>query len=175
MRLVLKDPGVFAHLGKTISPGQYICQRFTQSLESGLASENPLISLILRGYVDPKAFPPYLTQEGVNVIKPRLHKLSWETRDVIAFLEDTSSSYFDCFSLSDIASYMEKHKFHRLLRAIHRTAKPGARFSIRQFMSDHSIPDDLVHVFQRNKQLENSLEAEDCCFVYRFMAGTISK
>ncbi|MBA3239029.1 MAG: DUF3419 family protein [Parachlamydiaceae bacterium] len=175
MRLFLKDPGVFSHLGKTISPGQYICQRLTQNLETTLASKNPFISLILRGYVDPKAFPPYLTEKGVETIKPRLNKLSWESRDVIAYLEDAPSSHFDCFSLSDIASYMDQHNFHRLLRAVHRTARPGARFSMRQFMSDHPIPDDLSHAFSRNTDLENSLEAEECCFVYRFMAGTISK
>ena len=70
---------------------------------------------------------------------------------------------------------MDKHKFHRLLRAVHRTAKPGARFSMRQFMSDHPIPEDLLNVFSRNTDLENSLEAEESCFVYRFMAGTVSK
>lgn len=175
LRLVLKDPGVFAHLDEAVSPGQYVCQRFTQGLESSLASKNPFTSLILRGYVDSEAFPPYLSEEGVKVIKPRLNKLSWETRDVITFLEDSPACHFDCFSLSDIASYMDKEKFHRLLRAVHRTAKPGARFSMRQFMSAHPFPEDLIPVFNRNIDLEKSLEAEERCFFYRFMVGTISK
>ncbi|MBA3603980.1 MAG: DUF3419 family protein [Parachlamydiaceae bacterium] len=175
MRLVLKDPGVFAHLGGKVSPGKYLFQRFSNSLNTTLASENPLLSLVLRGHVQPKAFPPYLTKEGVATIKLQLHKLTWQTENVITFLEKSPSAHFDCFSLSDIASYMDVSNFERLVSAIHRTAKHGARFSIRQFMSDHPFPASLEKYFVRNPSLEAALEAEEQCFVYRFMAGVITK
>ncbi len=175
MRLVLKDPGVFAHLGGKVSPGKYLFQRFSNSLNTTLASENPLLSLVLRGHVHPKAFPPYLTKDGVATIKSRLHKLTWQTENVITFLEKSPAAYFDCFSLSDIASYMDVSNFERLVFAIHRTAKPGARFSIRQFMSDHPFPVSLEKYFCRDPSLEATLEAEEQCFVYRFMAGVITK
>lgn len=174
MRLLLKDPGIFAHLGTT-SPGNYLFQRFSKSLNTTLAKENPLLSLVLRGQVSPSAFPPYLTEKGVATIRSRLHKLSWHTDNVITFLENSPDSHFDCFSLSDIASYMDLTNFQRLIAAIYRTATPGARFSMRQFMSDHPIPDVMAKYFVRDTHLEAALESEELCFVYRFMAGTIAK
>jgi S-adenosylmethionine-diacylglycerol 3-amino-3-carboxypropyl transferase len=175
MRFALKDPGTFAFLGQAISPGSYLYNRMTHSLNSMLAAENPLISLILRGKVDPAAYPPYLKPEGVTIIKSRLEKLSWNTANVIDFLENSPPSHFDGFSLSDIASYMSRESFERLLQAIYRSAKPGARFSMRQFMSDHTIPHPVAPRFVRNHALEKNLEQEECCFVYRFMVGTIDK
>lgn len=174
MRLVLKDPGIFAHLG-TNSPGKYLFQRFSNSLNTTLAKENPLLSLVLRGQVQPAAFPPYLTEKGVATIRSRLHKLTWHTENVITFLENSPASYFDCFSLSDIASYMDLTNFQRLIAAIYRTARPGARFSMRQFMSDHPIPEPMSKYFVRDANLESTLESEELCFVYRFMAGVITK
>ncbi len=175
MRLVLKDPGIFAHLGEAVSPGKYLFQRFSNCLNKSLARENPLISMVLTGQVHPKAYPPYLTETGVETIKSRLHRLSWQTENVITFLEKSPDCHFDCFSLSDIASYMDKTNFQRLISAIYRTAKPGARFSMRQFMSDHSIQEPLVNSFVRDSKLEAGLEADELCFVYRFMAGVITK
>lgn len=175
MRLALKDPGLFAFLDKSISPGTYIYNRMNQSLQTNLANENALLSLILRGRVEPKAFPPYLTEEGVNVIKPRLNKLKWHSDNIITFLENSPDNHFDGFSLSDIASYMDDQSFQRLLSAVHRTAKPGARFSIRQFMSDHPITESVRPFFKRDPKLEATLESEERCFFYRFMVGTIKK
>lgn len=173
MRLALKDPGVFAFLDESITPGSYLYRRLTHSLNTTLACKNPLISLILRGFVNPQAYPPYLTREGVAVIKPRLNKLTAHTDNIITFLEKSPPCHYDCFSLSDIASYMDSHNFERLLNEIQRTARPGARFSLRQFMSNHQIPASIRPYFVRDANLEAVLEAEERCFVYRFMAGII--
>lgn len=175
MRFALKDPGLFAFLDKSISPGTYICNRMNQSLQTNLANENALLSLILRGRVESKAFPPYLTEEGVKVIKPRLNRLKWHTENIITFLESSPDNHFDAYSLSDIASYMDDQSFNRLLSEVYRTARPGARFSIRQFMSDHPISKDVEPFFKRDPQLEATLEAEERCFFYRFIVGTIEK
>jgi S-adenosylmethionine-diacylglycerol 3-amino-3-carboxypropyl transferase len=140
-----------------------------------LARDNPFLSLILRGYVEPSAFPPYLTTAGVEVIRSRLDRLSWHHANVIDFLEKAAPNSIDCFSLSDIASYMDSSNFLRLLAAVRGAARPGARFSIRQFMSERRIPDALRESFLRDYNLERHLEEQDYCFVYRFMAGTISK
>lgn len=175
MRYFLRDPGMFAYLGESITPADYINGRMNNSLQRSLAKENPLISLILRGHVAKEAFPPYLTKDGCDIIKKRLGKLTWKHDNYITYLEKAPAESFDCFSVSDIASYMNEESFERLLRAIYRVAKPNARFSIRQLMSAHAIPEDLKPHFKRNSSLENELEEEDYCFVYRFIAGTIDK
>lgn len=170
----LKDPGLSNH-GGAIQQGEYIYNRLHGSLRRILARDNPFLSLIFRGYVAPETFPPYLIKSGIGKIRRQLHKLKSHTANMIDFLEQSPPASFDCFSMSDIASYMPAKDFERLLRAIYVAARPGARFSIRQFMSERHIPGDLQGAFQRNPQLEHELEEEEYCFVYRFMAGTIAK
>jgi S-adenosylmethionine-diacylglycerol 3-amino-3-carboxypropyl transferase len=172
-KLFIHDPGLYKNVN--IKPGHYIYDRMYASLEHCLARENLLISLILKGEVPKEAYPPYLTEQGTEVIKKRLNSLSIQTSDIISYLENAPERSFDCFSLSDVASYLKREDFIRLLRGIYRTAKPGARFSIRQFLSFHEIPDNLIPFFSRNSDLEKQLEKEDRCFVYRFMVGSIIK
>lgn len=173
-KLLIDDPGFQEYLGP-VQPGVYFYQRMEASLETCLAKQNPIISFILKGKVGKEAFSPYLTQNGTKEIKKRLNRLTIKTQNVIDYLEKTHEPTFDCFSLSDIASYMSKEDFERLLRGIIKTAKPGARFCLRQFLSYLEIPADLQHHFQRDRDLEQRLEKEDKCFVYRFFTGTIMK
>lgn len=172
-KLLLKDPGLYANVDGSIKASSYIYNRMNSCLNHCLAKENSLISLFLRGKVTKEAFPPYLTSEGVKKIKPRLDRVKTKTVNLLNYLESCPDKSIDCFSLSDVASYVTQKEFDRLLRAVKRTAKKGARFSIRQFLSGHSIPEDLKHYYKRDTHLEHALEKEDRCFVYRFIVGKI--
>lgn len=172
-RLVLKDPGLFDNVDSTITPGSYIYKRMNACLMSNLARESPLMSLFLKGKVEKDAFPPYLTNEGFDIIRKRVDRISTKTTDLISYLESAADNSFDVFSISDVASYIGQDDFNRLMYAIYRTAKPGARFSIREFLSRHKIPTELLPFFVRDSSLEKELEKEDRCFVYRFMVGHI--
>ncbi len=174
-KILIRDPGLYTNQNGSIKPSHYIYDRMTSSLNRCLARENPLISLILKGEVQKEAYPPYLTSQGVEVIRARLDRLSICTSDIVHYLESISEPTFDCFSLSDVASYIGKEDFVHMLNGIYKAAKPHARFSIRQFLSFHEIPPSLQRYFVRDLALENRLEKEDRCFVYRFMVGTIVK
>lgn len=173
-RFFIKDPGL-ANVGSDIKAGSYIYDRIHASLERELAKKNSLLSLILTGRVAQEAFSPYLTEMGIQAIKTRLSSLEIRTTDVIDYLDSLSGPTFDVFSLSDVASYMSYPNFIRLLKNIVKTAKPGARFCLRQFLSSYEIPANLQPYFVRNKSLERRLERQDTCFVYRFLVGTIDK
>jgi S-adenosylmethionine-diacylglycerol 3-amino-3-carboxypropyl transferase len=173
VRFFIKDPGL-SNVGSNIKPGTYIYDRIHASLESELAKKNPLLSLLLRGKVSQDAFSPYLTESGTQVIKTRLSALEIRTSDVIAYLDSLSGPTFDVFSLSDVASYLSYPNFIRLLKNIIKTAKPGARFCLRQFLSSYEIPPNLQPFFIRDKALEKRLERKDNCFVYRFFVGTVA-
>lgn len=175
LRRVLDDPGLHDHLNGSIGIGTYIYKRMNDNLMENLARESLLFSLIIKGEVLREAFPPYLTEDGVNVIKNRTDRLSIKNIDILSYLASVPDNSFDCFSLSDVASYLSQDDFLKMLNEVHRVAKPGARFSIRQFLSNHKISQDLHHAFNRDHALEKKLEKEDNCFVYRFMAGTIEK
>jgi len=173
-RFLIKDPRLYLNVDPTLRPGSYICDRMQACLYRCLANQNPLISLCFKGQLSEEAFPPYLTEKGSQTIKNRLNKLSINTADIIDFLESSEENYFDCFSLSDFASYLTPPQFKRLLSAMIRSAKNGARFSIREFLSNHQLEEFTRH-FKRDSVLEEDLEQEDNCFVYRYMVGTIEK
>lgn len=171
----LRDPGLYAQVPRSFPVGDYIYKRMNNYLLRHLANESILLSLIFRGTVDPEMYPPYLTKSGYDSIRMRLNRLSYQTADIVDYLESSPDNHFDAFSLSDVASYISPEKFKRLMHAVCRTATPGARFSIRQFLSFHSMPTELREKFQRDSKLEQELENEDRCFVYRVMAGSIAK
>lgn len=175
IRRTLHDPGFLDPHDNSIRPGNYIYERIHRSLETAPANENPFLTLIFKGRVPSKAFPPYLTPTGTHIISKRLSKMRWENANMIDYLESVKPSSIDCFSLSDIASYMDALSFDRLTRAVLRAASANARFCIRQFMSNHSIPKDIAHCFVRNNPLEEELEKQECCCIYRLMVGHIDK
>ena len=70
---------------------------------------------------------------------------------------------------------MSHDHFIRLLKAVYKTAKPGARFCIRQFLSSQEMPSEVASFFTRDKELEEKLESKDRCFIYRFTVGSINK
>lgn len=174
-KLFMNDPGLYKHLGEAIHPGSYIYERMNTGFNRYLAKESVLASLVLTGKVPQEAFSPYLTSHGTEIIKTRLDRLTIKTTDLLSYLESVPDSYFDCFSISDVISYLSQEDFVRLLRSLCRVAKPGTRFCMRQFLSYYDIPQDLQSTFVRDHTLEKKLEEEDRCFVYRFMVGTIKK
>jgi len=171
----MKDPGLYAYIGSNINPANYIYSRMQSALHRGLAKENPLVTLILDGRVAPEAFPPCLTKEGIAVIQSRLNKITIHSENVVDFLEKAKPNSYDCFSMSDVASYLNPEDYRRMLKAILSSAKPKARFCIRQFLSGYTIPPDLAPHFIRNEALEKEVEDNDRCFVYRYMVGEIKK
>ena len=62
-----------------------------------------------------------------------------------------------------------------MMKEVYRTAKPGARFCIRELLSSQRIPSELTSNFKRNSKLEKQLEEKDRCFIYRFMTGSVEK
>jgi S-adenosylmethionine-diacylglycerol 3-amino-3-carboxypropyl transferase len=174
-RLLVKDPGLYSNVDAELQPGLYLYDRMMACLDKQLARENPLISLVLRGHVNDEALPPYLTQEGMVTLKPKVDRIQTQTANIITYMESVPEKSFDRFSLSDIASYMDQPDFLRLLKAMFRAAKPNARFCMRQFMSRYKIPEGLKPYFQTEPELEKELEANDGAFVYHFTVGKVLK
>jgi S-adenosylmethionine-diacylglycerol 3-amino-3-carboxypropyl transferase len=174
-RTFVKDPGLYAYVDPKFHVGNQLYERIHDYLNRHLASESPLLSLILNGKVHPHHFPPYLRKEDIKKIKKQLHKTQFHTDDLISYVSRAPACAFDCFSLSDVASYMSKEDFMRLMEGILHSAKPGARFCIRQLLTNHQIPPHLAPHFKRNITLDQQLQQEDRCCVYAFMTGIIDK
>jgi len=174
-RNFIKDPGLYEYVDPNFHVGDQLYERLHNYLNRHLAKESVLLSLIFNGKVDPLHFPPYLTEKGVNKIKNQIGKSRFYTDDLVSYVSRAKENTFDCFSISDVASYLSKEQFDTLVEGVYRCAKPGARFCLRQFLSNHQIPKHLAPFFQRNHALEKQLQEDDRCFVYSFIVGNIVK
>lgn len=174
-RLFIGDPGLYLTVDNHSTPAKYIYKELHSFLERKLAKESLLLSLLLNGKIEQSLFSPHLTENGIALILPHLHKMRSQDAPIIDFLEGCEENSIDRFSLSDVASYMRFPDYIRLIKAMHRAAKPGARYCIRQFLSSHEIPESLEAYFRREPDLENQLKKDENCFIYRFNIGTIIK
>ncbi|MBS0629342.1 MAG: DUF3419 family protein [Verrucomicrobia bacterium] len=174
-RLFVKDPGLYLSVDSSFSPGLYIHQRMSAYLNRYLAKKSPLLGLLLKGKVEKEAFSPHLLERGTKRIRSRLNRITCKTGNFIDYLESVDGEKFDRFSVSDVASYLTTADFERLIEAIFKTAKPGARFCMRQFMSGYQLPQKFIPHFKRDHPLEEELQQQDNCFVYRFITGEIIK
>lgn len=172
-RVALGDPAFYAHVDPGMDIGGYVYERMRASLERHLARENFMLSLLLRGRLANEDLPPYLAREGVAAIRPKLGRLSFRNEDIIGLLESAAPGSFDRFSLSDVPSYLGQPDFERLLAAMVRAARPGARFCIRYFLTSQAVPGPVARRLARENALERELELEDRAFAYRFLVGTV--
>jgi S-adenosylmethionine-diacylglycerol 3-amino-3-carboxypropyl transferase len=140
-----------------------------------LARENFMLGIVFCGKFHEQGLPAYLHPGSFQTLQNRLDRVKTVTSDILDFLKRTPDCTFSKFSMSDLASHLNQSQFHVLLQEIVRTAKPGARFCIRQFLSRHVIPQSLAGRIQRNYKLEAFLREEDRSFVYDFFVGCISK
>ena len=173
-RPALKDPGLYENVDSRINVGKHLYSRMHRMFARIPIQSNAFASMLLRGEITTEAFPPYLTEEGYNTIRSRLDRIKIQTGNVIDYLEACPPQCFDRFSISDIASYMDRPSFEKLLHRVHKAARPKARICARQFLSRHNLDPDLVPLFKRETALEEELARDDRWAVYKFMVAEIA-
>jgi S-adenosylmethionine-diacylglycerol 3-amino-3-carboxypropyl transferase len=102
-----------------------------------------------------------------------MDRIEIRTGNILEFLESVEESSFTKYSLSDVPSFLDQNGFERLLDGIVRSGAPGARFCIRQFLTDHVVPGRLERVLVREPDLEGRLRKRDRSFAYRFLVGSV--
>jgi len=157
------------------SDNEYLYVRINEYLRRHLAKDSPLLSLALRGEISKENLPPYLSRLGAALIRSRLERILHEDTDILSYLKNQTANSVDVFSLSDVGSYVDEKVFGEIVVEMVRTAKQGARFCLRQLLTEHRIPEVMQFSIRRDPHLEKRLEEEDRTFVYRFTTGTIQK
>lgn len=170
-RAVFGDPAFYAHVA--VSPGRVLYDRMIRILGRYLARENFMISLVLRGVLPEGDLPPYLTRAGHDLMSHRLDRIETVTADVIEHLAERGSGRFDCFSLSDVPSFLSEDSFREFLAGVRRSAAPGARVCIRQFLTRYELPPGTSAWLRRDPALERELAADDRAFGYDFVVGMV--
>lgn len=168
---IMGDPGFKTYCGN-IPPGEFIFNKMMTFLENNLAKSSILLCLLFNGKLLPEAYSCYIEEESFYKIKKNLLKVEITNDNIIEYLENTKEK-FDCFSLSDVSSYLDYENFKRLLSAIVYSSNNNSRICLRQFMSKYDIPQELQHFFQRDYEMENALEQNDSCFLYTFIVAKV--
>ena len=174
-RLFFGDPGFYQYAPKGMNIGRYVFDSMKRYLENGLARESFMLSLMFRSKLSRYDLPPYLDPVFVNEIIKRLHRIEIRTGNLLELMENVEEGCFTKFSLSDVPSFLNQKGFERLLDGIVRSGVPGARFCIRQFLTDHRVPNRLEGSLVREPDLEDCLRSKDRSFAYRFIAGSVIK
>lgn len=169
-RLVFGDPAFHGRLA--VLPGRYLRDRMRRCLETHLARDSFMVSLVLRGELSARDLPPHLTEKGLEAIRGRLDRIRIVDDCVAAHLEIGTQRYTR-FSLSDVPSYLDGVAVDRLWRAVVRAAVPGARVVLREFLRRHPIPADLP--LRRETELERELALVDRSFAYDFVVAVIEE
>lgn len=173
-RLFLADPAFYANVDPHLGIGRYIYDGMLRVLDRRLARENFMLALVLAGRLSPHDLPPYLRAESFGPLRELAHRIETRAADLVGFLEKTDER-FTRFSFSDVPSYLRPAGFGRLLDGMVRSAAPGARFCIRQFLTGHRVPGRFDGILRREPELEEELRREDRAFAYRFIVGTIGR
>ena len=150
------DPLLSKSVKTGVKPAEYLFDRFHEYLKRHLAKDSHLLSLALTGKVGKDHLPPYLSRLGTALIRSRIDKLSQENTDILSYLKTQPDSSIDAFSLSSTASYLDKERFYELMQEMARTAKHGARFCLREFLSPLEIPEDLRFCIVRDPHLKKT-------------------
>lgn len=165
-RLVFGDPAFHGRLA--VRPGRYLQDRMRRCLETHLARDSFMVSLVLRGKLSTQDLPPHLTEAGIETIGERRDRLRIVDDDVAAHL-DAGPQRYTRFSLSDVPSYLDAAGTARLWRSVVRSAEPDARIVVREFLRRHPIPAGLP--LRREAALEDELARIDRSFAYDFVVA----
>ncbi|HVF14332.1 MAG TPA: DUF3419 family protein [Acidimicrobiales bacterium] len=175
-RHLFGDPGLFTNIDASVkSVGGYLHERMRRTLHQCLARENFMLTLLFRSQFNERCLPPYLDPRFHPILRERVERVDTVTGEINAYLGTVDDNSFSRFSTSDLASHLSPGDFERLMKNIVRTAQPGARFCIRQMLSNYAVPDSVRPFVEREPELEAEIERRDRSFVYRFMVGTIHK
>lgn len=168
-RWLYGDPAWYSQV--SVSPGEWLFDRFTAGLGRVRASESFMAGLVLRGALPDGDLPPYLDERHLDVIRSRLHRVRVVDGDLRDALR--GGERFDRFSLSDVGSYLDTATYHQVLRDVVTAAHPGARVVAREFLRRHPLPEGVVPGLIRDPALEARLADLDRAFCYTFVVGEV--
>lgn len=166
-----RDPAFFRYVEGDVA--SRILARTRHALAVLDPAANPYLHWILTG-THGAALPRALRAEYFETIRARLDRIEWRVQaleDVLAALPPAS---VDGFNLSDIFEYMSPENHERLLRAILRVARPGARLAYWNLLVPRARPERLAHVLRPRPDLADSLFARDQAWFYsRFVVEEV--
>jgi len=158
-----RDPEFFRYVDTDVAAS--ILQRTTHALSELDPSENPYAHWILTG-THGDVLPCALRPEHFETIRNRVDRLEWHPVSVEEFLGRTPEATLDRLNLSDLFEYVSIDHYHRMLEAIIRASRPGARLAYWNMLAPRRRPEHLAGRLRPLDELANRLHQADRAFFY---------
>ena len=158
-----RDPEFFRYVEADVAAS--ILGRTRHALSVLDPSENPYVRWILTG-THGAALPCALRPEHFETIRDRVDRLEWHCQSVEEFLERSSERTLDRFNLSDLFEYVSVEHYHRMLDAIVRCSRPGARLAYWNMLAPRRRPEHLRDRLRPLDDLAGRLHLADRAFFY---------
>jgi S-adenosylmethionine-diacylglycerol 3-amino-3-carboxypropyl transferase len=126
---------------------------------------NPYVHWILTG-AHGDVLPLSLRAEHFDAIRANLDRLEWHCTSLEDLLDRSESDRFDRYNLSDLFEYVSVDHYHRLLDAIVRRSRRGARLAYWNLLVPRRAPAHLSPRLQPLDEIASSLHARDQVFFY---------
>ena len=163
-----RDPGLFRYADGSVADG--VLERTKHALTVLDPASNPYVHWIATG-THGDALPYALRPEHFETIRANLDRLELRRASIEEFIfeelaKGRTGRRFDRFNLSDIFEYVSPANHQRLLTAIVRCSRPGARLAYWNLQVTRQRPQSLGGRLRSLDALAATLHAADRAFFY---------
>ncbi len=158
-----RDPQFFRYVQGKVA--EQILERTRHALVVLEPDQNPYLHWILKG-CHGAALPLALRPEHFVAIRDRVQRVDWRVGALEDVLETMPPGSVDGFNLSDIFEYMAPDNTEKLLRAILRVARPGARLVYWNMLVPRSRPESLANRLDPRPDVAQALFPRDKAWFY---------
>jgi S-adenosylmethionine-diacylglycerol 3-amino-3-carboxypropyl transferase len=158
-----RDPAFFRYVEEDVAAS--ILTRTKHALTELDPSDNPYVHWILTG-THGDALPCALRPEHFDTIRRNLDRLEWHAISLEELLQRSEDRALDRFNLSDLFEYVSLPNYHRMLDAIVRCSRPGARLAYWNMLATRRRPESMAARLRPLDDLASRLHLQDRAFFY---------
>jgi S-adenosylmethionine-diacylglycerol 3-amino-3-carboxypropyl transferase len=158
-----RDPEFFRYVEGGVAAR--LLQRTRYAFTELDPAANPYLQWIMTGRHATNNLPYALREENFESIRANLDCLEWRCCSLEQYLEG-SGGFFDAFNLSDIFEYISAQSYYRILRALTRCARPGARLAYWNLLVPRKRPESMAAFLRPLTSLSDSLFKNAKTFFY---------
>lgn len=163
-----RDPGLFRYVNGPFA--ESVLERTKHAMTVLDPAANPYAHWILTG-THGQTLPCALRPEHFETIRANLDRLEWCRTSLEEFIfgelsKGSGARQFDRFNLSNVFEYISPASHERLLAALVRCSRPGARLVYWNLRVERHRPDHLAGRLRSLDALANALHASDRAFFY---------
>lgn len=158
-----RDPEFFRYVEVDVAAS--ILSRTRHALRELDPLDNPYVHWILTGSHG-EALPLALRLEHFETIREHLDRIEVYLLSVEELLGCTPDASIDRFNLSDLFEYVSLDHYHRMLEALVRAGRAGARLAYWNMLVPRRRPDVMASRLQSLDALATTLHLRDRAFFY---------